>query len=183
MTKKVANLPTNQASKSPQRKLTNLQRLWASIDQIEKQSNKPYADPSKRKFWGLVLYSQQFSADEVKERVSEEVLAEVNNNVSGVSTTYFEVYVHVPEITGVLPEVDTDAFRKIYKSDKGVTATCIAFNKQLKKIKMYPTFYASSKLGPHPSPGSVCKVQFLDDSNMCYGIYHGAVNASAAKKK
>ena len=40
MNEKVSNIPTNKAFKSPPHKLTNLQRLWASIDQIEKEEKE-----------------------------------------------------------------------------------------------------------------------------------------------
>jgi len=163
---------------NPGPNISGLDKIWHAVDQLEGDSQRPYGDPESYEFYGIVLYSQQYTKEELRDRVSESVF----KNISRSSTeTYYEIHVNVPEITGVLPIVDIAKLQAYWSDFTGKTKKlkkedCSEFNKLLKRAKMYPTFYASDADITQPTMGSLCKVQFADGNNMCFGYYRGTEN-------
>lgn len=158
-------------------------QVLASQKHTEKEINKKHKE---YKFPGLVLDSTKITAEDLRLRTSQDFynyISRGNNLEEGV----IEYRVHIKELTSYLPVpslTDLGLYhtratgaeqlteQEISDAKKyGVSLTEHPANdRTLRRIKRFPCFYKSVKDGGKVDFMFTCKVKFLDQNRMFYGV-------------
>tara|TARA_Y100000004_G_C8956514_1_gene431104 strand:+ start:2404 stop:3009 length:606 start_codon:yes stop_codon:yes gene_type:complete len=141
-----------------------------SIEDHNQKLNKSFSD---LEFMGMLLYTQQLTLEDLKERTSPAFVSRVlgKSKISappGSQTsnlTLHQMYVHIPEISGLLPKptVGELMLPPLRETDEEKLL--------LKIVRRFPKFYFASSHRIDFNPMDIVKVKFVDENFMYYGLF------------
>lgn len=135
-------------------------------------------------FIAVVLHADELVADDLSYRTSPtfENLLATKAKIKDIKETnhkLYEVYAHIPEISGILPQpTQTDSLA----SQDSVLGSLF-----IRKCKRFPRFYHFSDANPSFQFGDMVKIKFVDENFMYYGsveevLTSGHTNPSTSAK-
>ena len=139
---------------------------------------------------GQILFARNWTMTQFKDKFKGNVqfMKHVTQDYAkqGHNKTVREYFVHIPELTGMLPYPNLETIKREYISSSASTAENAGeeYEKQLRIVSMYPRFFqaADNQLSWRAqSIGNYCKVKFVAQpgSTRVMGVFAGSINVES----